>query len=265
MIFLQKPIDILSNVWYNSINENKGAKTHMIIDTKIDRRKHYIMVLDTETANSIIDERGKLDFSSVLVYDIGYQIIDTHGNVYEKNSFVNRDIFYHEQELMNSAYYADKIPLYKEQIKNKTRQVASTYDIRQAMLKSIEFYNIKEVCAHNMRFDLTALNNTMRWTTKSKFRYWFPYDIELWDSMNMARDVILKMPTYKKFCETHDLFTSTGRLSCTAENLYKFITNNPEFKESHTGLEDVEIESKIIAYCYRQHKKMRKELFKKEA
>lgn len=229
----------------------------------IDRRRHYIMVLDTETANTNRDERGQLDTSSCLVYDMGWQVIDTHGNVYAEASYINSDIFYNEAELMQSAYYAKKIPQYLEEIAVGSRVVANTYEIRKAMIDTIKEYEIKEVCAHNSRFDLNALNSTQRWMTKSKYRYWFPKDIIIWDSMRMATDVILKMPTYRKFCEKHDIFTKTGRLSCTAESLYKFITKNPDFIEAHTALEDVEIEAQIIAYCYRQHKKMRKELFTK--
>lgn len=43
-----------------------------------------------------------------------------------------------------------------------------------------------------------------------------------------------------------------------AEILYKYITNTPDFIESHTGLEDVMIEYKIFVHCCRQHKKMEK-------
>jgi hypothetical protein len=34
-----------------------------------------------------------------------------------------------------------------------------------------------------------------------------------------------------------------------------------EFKESHTGLEDVLIEKEILCYCYAKHKKMVKEMW----
>lgn len=234
------------------------------MEKKIDKRKHYIMVLDTETVNAFINEQGWLDYTSTLVYDIGYQIIDKHGNVYEKASFLISEIFKDELELMKSAYYVAKLTQYYKDIENGTRKLQNAYTIRKAMHDIIKEYNIKEVCAHNMHFDMTALNNTQRWVTKSKYRYWLPYGIELWDSMNMAKDVILKMPTYRRFCEEHNLFTKSGNLSCTAENLYRFIIKDAAFEESHTGLEDVEIESQIIAYCYRQHKKMRKELFTKK-
>ena len=230
---------------------------------KIDRRRHYVLVLDTETANTFTTEDGKLDTTSTLMYDCGWAVVDTKGNVYAERSFVNRDIFVYEREIMQSAYYAKKIPQYVEGLQNGTRQMASTYEIRKAMLEDMALYGITEVVAHNARFDQNALNNIQRWTTKSKYRYWFPYGTEIWDTMKMARDVMHNMPTYRKFCETHGFLTSNGRLSTTAENLYRFIIKDPTFEESHTGLEDVQIEREIMWYCMRQHKKMRKGLYEK--
>ena len=230
---------------------------------KIDKRRHYILVLDTETANTLINPNGSMDMSSVLVYDCGWQVIDTHGTVYEQASYINSDIFYKERELMLSAYYAKKISMYEQQIKEGSRTVANTYQIRKAMCDTITKWGIKEVAAHNARFDYNALNTIQRYTTKSKYRYWFPYGIEIWDTMKMAKSVILQMPTYRKFCEANGFMTKTGKLSCTAESLYRFIIKDPTFVEAHTGLEDVEIESQILAYCYRQHKKMSKKLFEK--
>lgn len=230
---------------------------------KIDKRKHYVLVLDTETANTIQDGK-KMDMSNVLVYDCGWSVVDTKGNVYEERSFVNRDIFCYERELMQSAYYGWKIPRYVAEIQAGMRTMADFYEIRQAMLADMEKYGITEVVAHNARFDYNALNCTERYITQSKFRYFFPYGTEIWDTMKMARDVIHNMPTYRKFCEEHGLVTATGRLSTTAESLYKFITKNPDFAESHTALEDVQIEREIMWYCYRQHKPMRKKLWENE-
>lgn len=230
---------------------------------RIDMRKHYILVVDTETANTIQDG-DKFDMSNVLVYDCGWQVVDTHGNVYAESSYVNCDIFVHERQLVESAYYGYKIPQYVEDIKAGRRIMASTYEIRKAMLADMEKFSITEVAAHNARFDLNALNGTQRYVTKSRFRYWFPYGTEIWDTMRMANSVICKMPAYRKFCEKNGYLTKTGKLSKTAENLWRFISNNPNFQESHTGLEDVAIEAQIMAYCFRQHKHIDKELFKKK-
>lgn len=227
---------------------------------KIDKRRHYVLVLDTETANTIV-ENGKLNMDSVLVYDCGWAVVDTKGNTYLERSFVNADIYIHERNLMKSAYYANKLPQYEQDLATGKRIMSTTYGIRKQMLEDMAVYGITTVVAHNARFDYNALNITQRYVSKSKYRYFLPYGTEIWDSMRMARDVILKMPTYKRFCDEYGFKTATGRLSATAENLYRFITKNPDFKESHTALEDVQIEREIMWYCMRQHKTMRKNLW----
>jgi hypothetical protein len=228
---------------------------------KIDYRRHYVLVLDTETANTFMNKKNQLEIHSALVYDCGWCVMDTRGNVYVERSFVNRDVFVNERDLMKSSYYANKIPQYVEDLRNGSRIMANTYEIRKQMLADMEEYRITEVVAHNAYFDYTALNATQRYQTKSLSRYWFPYGTEIWDTMKMARDVIHKMPTYRKFCEENGFITKTGQLSAKAEDLYRFIIKDPTFIESHTGLEDVQIEREIMNYCYRQHKKMRKVLW----
>ena len=219
---------------------------------KIDRRKHYILVFDTETANSLDDP---------LVYDIGWAIVDKHGNVYETKSFVNDDIFTKEYELMKTAYYSDKRPIYWKRIMSGETVRKSWYEIRIEFLASIEKWGIKEVVAHNSRFDYRATATTQRWLTKSKYRYFIPKDIEIWDTLKMARDVIGTMPTYRRYCEENGYICRNGQLKMTAEILYRFIKKDETFEEEHTGLADVLIEKDILAYCYRQHKKMRKKLW----
>lgn len=231
------------------------------MNNTIDRRHIYGIMLDTETANTHeID--GKLDMTDVLFYDLGFQVIDSHGRTYgEKFSFVNSDIFYHEAELMKSAYYAKKIPQYLEDIQNGKREVANTYQIRQKIFEVCKKYNCQFVCAHNARFDSRAVNNTQRYTTKSKYRYFLPKNLEWWDTLKMARSVLGQMPTYRRFCEENDYITKNNQLRFTAEIIYRYITKNLDFVESHTGLEDVEIETEILHYCHRQHKTMKKKLW----
>ena len=230
---------------------------------KIDRRHVYGIVLDTETANTIQDENG-LDMSNVLFYDLGFQLVDSHGRTYGKKfSFVNSDIFIHEAELMQSAYYAKKIPQYRADLASGKRILANTYEIRKVLVDLINEYDCKFVCAHNARFDYNSLNNTQRWATKSRFRYFLPYGLEWWDTLKMARSVMGKMPTYQRFCAENGYTTKTGKPRFTAEICYRFITKDNTFVESHTGLEDVEIETEILRYCHRQHKAMKKKLWEK--
>lgn len=231
--------------------------------SKIDHRKRYILMLDTETANTICEDNGKMDMRFVLPYDIGWAIVDKYGNIFRERSYVNADIFCCMPDLMRSAYYANKLPQYRKEIAEGKRILANTYTIRAAMLADFNEFECVAVCAHNARFDYNALNNIQRWTTKSKYRYWFPYGVEWWDSLRTARSVVAKMPTYQRFCENNNYLTAQGKPRLTAEILYRFITHEQNFDEAHTGLEDVRIEAQILAYCYRQHKKMQKKLFEK--
>jgi DNA polymerase III epsilon subunit-like protein len=218
------------------------------------------MMMDTETANTLMRGDGSLDMTSVFVYDIGWQVTDKRGFLYEQKSYIVKEIFFDEAALMKSAYYASKIPQYLKDIAEGKRIVASYYDIRKDFIETMQRYETNTVCAHNARFDYNATNTTERWLTKSKYRFFLPYGTEVWDTLKMARDVVSHTPTYIKFCEENGFMTKhkTPRPRLTAEILYRYITGNLEFEESHTGLEDVDIERQILAYCFAKHKAMAK-------
>ena len=226
----------------------------------MDKRISYKIVLDTETC-PMDKELEEVMPSNMLTYDCGWAIVDKRGNVYKTRSFVNADIFIGEKDLMKSAYYANKLPQYWEDIESGKRILTSFYNIRKALLEDIEEYNVTEIFAYNMRFDYGTANTTQRWETKSKYRYFFPIDVDICDILKMARDVISKMPTYINFCSENGYLTKTGKVQLKAETVYRFIMQDTDFIESHTALEDVMIEKEILAYCYRQHKKMRKKLW----
>ena len=227
------------------------------------RRKNYLIGIDTETCNGLIVD-GKLDLSQSLVYDIGWQVVDKKGNVYRKRSFVVTEIFL-DKELMAGAFYNEKIPQYWEDIQTGKRKLKSFLNIRKIFLSDRKYFNVKHVFAHNAYFDYNALNNTIRLLTGSKNRWFMPYCVEWWDTLKMARDVFSKNKKYSAYCQKNGYLTShkhpQNRL--TAEILWRYISKDPHFVESHTGLEDVEIETEIMAYCLKTRRPIRKTLFKK--
>lgn len=218
----------------------------------IDKRISYYLTIDTETANTMEDP---------MMYDLGGAIHDKRGNVYETFSFVIYDIFCADRELFNTAYYAEKRPMYEAQIKAGQRKIVSIFTARNYVHDLCKKYNVKAIIAHNARFDYRSTNYTLRYVTKSKYRYFLPYGIPVWDTLKMAQDTICKQPTYIRWCKEHDFCQKNGKPRATAEILYRYITMNAEFIEDHTGLEDVLIEKEIFVRCIRQHKKMRKELW----
>jgi DNA polymerase III alpha subunit (gram-positive type) len=204
------------------------------------RKRKYYVILDTETANSM-DEP--------LCYDLGFAIVDRYGKIYEQHSFVIEEIF-DNPDLMTSAYYAEKIPQYKEDIANGKRILTDFYTARKVLCDCVDKYNINIVLAHNARFDYKALTTTQRYLTKSKYRYFFPYGIEIWDTLKMSREILNHNKFYNLFCKKYDYYTPTNHQKrFTAEVLYQFIINDTNFTEKHTGLEDVLIEKEIFALC----------------
>jgi hypothetical protein len=208
-------------------------------------------VVDTETANTI---------EQPLPYDIGWVVCDSKGNIYERRSYVVAEIFLGMKDLMESAYYAEKIPAYWDDIRSGKRIVKGMWDIRKAMMNDIKTYKIKNVGAYNMGFDMRALNNLVRYVSKSWKRWWFPFGVDYFCIWNMACNSILNRATYINFAEKNGLISASDNIITSAECAYRYITNSIEFIENHTGLEDVEIEVAIMAECYRQHKKLDKKI-----
>ena len=230
--------------------------------TRVDRRRKYYLMVDVETANS--SSESKLIPSQSLVYDIGAAIVDRNGNVFESLSVAVNEVFYDmADDVMQTAFYAQKLPQYHEDIANGKRQVLNFAQVKFIFDKWAKFYDIVAVVAHNARFDYTALNATQRYLSKSAYRYFLPYGIPIWDTMKMANDTICKEREYLKFCEELGYLTKRGQVRKTAEVLFQYISGDVTFKESHTGLEDVLIEKEIFSYCMKHHrsKEMRKELF----
>lgn len=221
---------------------------------KIDKRKAYYVVLDVEACNTNTDKR----MSSSLVYDLGYAVIDKVGTVYTAKNLVIADIYKDEAELMKSAYYADKLPRYEVELKDGTRTMVSLMTAKKMLNDDCKKYNVRAIIAHNGDFDCRALNNTVRYLTNSRIRYFYPYGVALWDSMYMARDTICKQELYKRFCVERGYLDKYGKPRKTAEMLYQFISGIEDFQEAHTGLEDVMIEKEIFLKCLRQHKAMRR-------
>lgn len=229
------------------------------MDKKIDKRKSYYMVLDTETC-PIDRSMQEVSPQNMLAYDIGYCIVDKKGNVYREGSYIISQIFFGEYDTkMQSSYYADKIPNYFKDIAKGERVVKTWSQISFILRKVIEEYEIKAVVAHNAKFDFGVLKNTREYLEEYPM---LPY-IEWWDTLKMARSILKDMPTYKNFCLVNNYFTKNGQLRYTAEIIYQFVTKDLNFKESHTALEDTLIEKDILVYLLRQHKKIDKLLFNK--
>lgn len=228
---------------------------------KKDNRCTYYMVLDTETAtynDDIKDVKG----TNMLVYDLGYAIVDKQGRIYETGSYIVKEIFYDEIERMRSCYFADKRADYIQDIEYGIHTVVNWSDLMFLLLRRATYWNIRAVCAYNARFDYGAICRTNNYING---KYWIPPLLKkfpTWDIMKMAKDTIYNRPTYQQFCFENGNLTAhkPPRAQIKAETVKQYMDNNPLYKEIHTGLEDVYIETEILAKCFSTHKKMRREL-----
>ena len=215
------------------------------------RKKEMYLVIDTETANTI---------EQPLPYDIGYAICDRYGNIVVERSFIVAEIFLDHKEMMKSAYFAEKIPHYWEDIKNGTREIKSIFNIRKQIKADMKEWNVKKVGAYNMGFDKRALNNVIRYCSKSLIRWFFPFGTEYFCIWHMACQVVLNSTSYIKFALQNGFVSEKDNILTSAEVCYRFLTKQVDFIESHTGLEDVHIEVEIMAKCFSTHKKMDKKI-----
>ena len=98
-----------------------------------------ILMIDTETTN---------DIECPIVYDVGYQIFTLCGEVLCEKSFVNADVFC-DAELMASAYFADKIPNYWDDIVSGKRILRKWFNIKKELAEDCRRYGVQIACAHN--------------------------------------------------------------------------------------------------------------------
>ena len=215
------------------------------------RTKEVKVTLDIETANTTED---------ALAYDIGFVAHYNDGTILERHSYIIRDVFCDMSNLMQSAYYAHKIPEYLESIACGERAVVTLYEARKALHDVCKRYNVKVIMAYNAAFDTKGLNTTQRYLTKSAYRWFFPYGVKIECIWHMACQTICSMKKYYDFCHEYGFVSKSGNIQTSAEVVYAFLTNNPDFEEEHKGLDDVLIETAIFAECRKKHKKMNRNI-----
>ena len=205
------------------------------------------LFMDSETAETSV-VNGQLDVANGQVYDLGLMVIDENGKIYDQISMVNEDVFFRMPESMQNAYFADKIPQYLVDIRMGKRKIVNSWQMYKIFAEMCRKYEVSAVVAHNAFFDVKVLNSTMRYQTKSRVRWFLPWGMEIIDTLKLARNTFATDPKYVEWCKENGYMTNhaTPRPRLTAEILYRYITGDNEFVESHTGLEDVQIEADIF-------------------
>lgn len=198
-------------------------------------RKKEVMkiILDTETCGGM---------SAPLVYDLGYVIADDNGNIVKMRSYIIKEI-YDNAELFNSAYYKEKRPLYEIRLNNGySKKVRFAYAMYMLM-RDMKKYGIDKY-AYNSAFDNKSISSTMQYLNKNKYNV---LENKIDDIMNYI-EPITNTIEYAEFCKKYGFMTKhrKPRPQKKAETLYRYLTNNPNYIEEHTALEDSKIELFIL-------------------
>lgn len=214
---------------------------------KIDLKKErYLMFIDTETIGTLNVKE------SILPFEIGMKVLDTETNkvVKEKSYLVRK--FFNNKYIMLSTFSATKYPDYFEKLDNDKRyKTMSVNDISKDIEKTISRYSIKIMVAHNGNFDKTAMARLFE-----DFGVDNPFEnIDLLDTMELSK-VITFSKDYANYCIENKnrlnsvkdscFITNSGRVRTTAQAIYCYLSNNSQFEEAHTGLEDIDIEIEIF-------------------
>ena len=192
-----------------------------------------LLILDTETLG-LYDQR---------VYNLGYLIYDTETKTTIKaRDYVIKEI-YDNNRLMQTAYYYDKKPLYEMRIANGTcKKINWTYALR-VLAREIKKYNVATMYAFNSRFDIKSIEKTCKYYhTKNPAT-----EIsDIWKGQ--ANPKITTQQAYIDFCKNNGFMTKhkKPRPRENAQTLYAYITNNTNYVEEHTALEDSKIELEIL-------------------
>ena len=190
------------------------------------------LVLDTETIN----------LEKQFVYDLGYTIADADGNVVAKKSYVISQV-YNNKELFATGYYSNKMPLYESRLKSGYSKKVGWGHAMRYLANDIKKYGITEIYAYNSKFDIKAIAFMCSW-----FNVVNPLgDKEILDIMDFIKP-ITNTKEYKDFCKSNGYMTKHKypRPQMKAETLYRYLTDNVDYEEEHTGLEDSLIELEIL-------------------
>ena len=255
------------------------------MNTKFDRRRKYYLVLDCETAtmpyahNFEGGARQKIAIAKPLIYDLGWQVIDRQGNVYAKRNFLISEIF-SVPSIFNTAYYASKRPLYLDKLDKGEITLTDWRSATKVLEYDLQF--VESVGAYNSMFDFkkaipfTELYINMLYSPK--YREWeqmqnhlidkiatepngksakefdsyhFNFrgnNYKLFDIWGLSCEHLINNDNYKQMCLDNGWVSPSGKFFKTsAETTYRFFKDQADFIESHTALDDVEIETELFA------------------
>ena len=250
------------------------------------RRKYYLILdCETATlpyaSNFGGDEKKAISIAKPLIYDLGWTVCDAKGKIYRKRSYLITEIF-SVPSVFNTAYYKEKRPQYLEKLKNGSITLKTWKEATEILERDL--LEVQAVGAYNAAFDFKkAIPFTEKYIEalySSDFQRWeevqekvcaniakgkkaakrdgapefdpctFTFrgiSYPIFDIWGLACKHLLNTDEYRTACLANNWITSSGKYYQTsAEKAFAYLMNDREFLESHTAIEDAEIESAIF-------------------
>lgn len=198
----------------------------------------------------VLDVEG---YSTCRPYDVGFKVTDKSGKTWEEWSCAimpsileNLDYKYRHTQCSDLADANRMATCNIEEIMNdnsgKYVKIFSVEKFFNGLLSIISKYQIKRIWAYNCTFDKKALE---RLFGEEKFSI-LTNLVEFCDIIPAILYSKLLCKDYVQFCKKNGFITDKGNVQTKAEVVWKYLSGNLDFSEAHTGLEDVQIETKIL-------------------
>ena len=190
-----------------------------------------------------------------LIFDIGWCVCDKQGNIFKKRNYLVKEVFIN-MDLMKHAHYFNKYPQYLDMMQEGKIKMLPWIEVMRRMEDDIIQYGIKNLYAYNMAFDKRAIYETARVIGKREPDFFKYEGVRFHCLWGMACETILLRKMFFKVAKENNWFSEAGNIKTSAEVCYRFISNNYDFEESHTALDDSIIETAILAKILRAKQKM---------
>ncbi len=201
-------------------------------------KKKVYCVFDTET----------IGVSKKWIYDLGLVIMEKTGNPLAMYRWRIKEVL-EIPGIEKIAYYGEKIPAFYKGLPAVTFTQAKK-EFNEILVKM----GVTTITAYNLQFDMLAIKDTLKHTNSgSKF---LEKDYEYFDLWNASCDSFFQQKRFKRIAIEQNWLTEKGNIRTSAEIAYRYITGDYQFMETHTALEDAEIEGKILQAVIRQKKKI---------
>ena len=205
--------------------------------------KKYYMVLDTET---VADAR--------VPYDVAWIIVDRKGKVYSRFNGLVAEVLHNETLrylVRKDSFSKRKASFYLD---NEPARIMPFDVIAKTALQTLRYYENITIVAYNAAFDVKVLNNYSQVLRDMPF---FNPETEIWDLWNMALNTICDSSNFVRWCINNGFITEKGNISCSAEAVYSYLSQDGKFEEDHTALSDCEIEAKILQAVFDRKQKLK--------